>query len=415
MDCKRAMIQKHNRIRRYSIVIGLLIAVGIGIKILFFPAAADPQYLTTKAAVADLEETVLASGTLEASKLVSVGAQVSGQIKSLKVALGENVKKGQLIAEIDSLPQQNALLNARASLENVRAQRRSKEATLKLAGEVFKRQQGMLALDAVSKESYQNAEATLETTRADIAALTAQITQAEIAVDTAKVNLAYTKIVAPIDGTVVATPIEEGQTVNSTQQAPTIVKLAQLGSMTIKAKISEADITRVTLGQTVYFTILGEPDHRYYATLRAIEPAPDSISTDTSSSSSLSTTSTSSTSSSSAIYFNGLFDVPNPEGKLRISMTAQVYIILNEAKGVLSIPRTALDEADAEGCCRVRVIDEAGRVVTRKVHIGINNNVSVQVIDGLQEGEQVVVGEAAAAGSESSQASRRPGPPPMGF
>ncbi|KAG1083237.1 hypothetical protein G6F40_014834 [Rhizopus arrhizus] len=129
----------------------------------------------------------------------------------------------------------------------------------------------MLAADASSREAFETAEARLAVTRAEIASLDAQIAQAEIQVDTARVNLGYTRIVSPIDGMVGAVVTKEGQTVNSIQSAPTIIKVAQVDTMTIKAQISEADVTRVKAGLPVYFTIRGEPDQRYQAKLRAFD------------------------------------------------------------------------------------------------------------------------------------------------
>ena len=168
----------------------------------------------------------------------------------------------------------------------------------------------------------------------------------------------------------------------------------------MKAQISEADVVRVKPGQKVYFTILGAPEKRYYTTLRTVEPAPDSILTDT-------TTSTSS-SAATAIYYNGLLDVPNADGRLRISMTAQVYIVLNEAKQVLTIPSSALGERDRQGMTTVRVVDAEGKAEPRKVKVGINNNVRAEILEGLVAGDKVVVSEAAAGGTPAPQM-RRPG------
>lgn len=374
-----------------------------------FPKDVPVPVITAKAVRANLEESVLASGLMEASKMVSVGAQVSGQIKSLKVALGDKVLKGQLVAEIDSLPQQNALRNAEASLENIRAQHWAGQAALKEKEAAFLRQKALSKRDATSKEKFQASEADYESAKASVAALEAQIKAAEISVDTAKVNLGYTNITAPIDGTVVAIVTEEGQTVNASQQAPTIIKLAQLDLMTIKAEISEADVTRVKVGQKVRFTILGEPDRFYEAVLRAIEPAPQSIKDGTAASST--------TASSSAIYYNGLFDVPNEDGKLRISMTAEVTIVLNESKNAVSIPRTALGTLAPDGTYSVRVVVGPDlRQEIRQVRAGINNNVSVEILSGVREGDEVVVSESVTKSGESSaEASFPRRPRAMGF
>ncbi|APW40248.1 efflux transporter periplasmic adaptor subunit [Rhodoferax koreense] len=395
------MFNKKSPWLRYALILAAVLAVGIAVKLVFFPKAEKPNFITAAAAPADLEQAVLATGTLQAFKQVSVGSQVSGQVKSLKVALGDKVTKGQLVAEIDSLTQANNLRNTQAALANVQAQLLAKQAALKQNELTFKREQEMLASDASSRATFEAAEAALNTARADVNATQAQIAQAKIAADTAQINLGYTKILAPMDGVVVALVAQEGQTVNANQSTPTIIKLATLDTITVKAQISEADVVRVKPGQKVYFTILGAPDKRYYTTLRTVEPAPDSILTDT-------TTSTSS-SAATAIYYNGLLDVPNPDGRLRISMTAQVYIVLSEAKQALSIPSSALGDTDRQGLTTVRVVNAEGKAQPRQVKVGINNNVRAQILEGLQAGDKVVVSEAPAPGSPPAQTRRPPG------
>ncbi|MET0312070.1 MAG: efflux RND transporter periplasmic adaptor subunit [Burkholderiaceae bacterium] len=387
------------RLIRYALAALAVVLIGIASWYFFMRDDKKPQFVTATASVADIEQAVLATGTLQAFQQVSVGAQASGQVKSLKVKLGDVVKKGQLVAEIDALRQQNELRNAEASINNVRAQLSARQASLRQAELAYRRQQEMLAADATSRESFEAAEATLNTSRADIKALEAQIAQAQLSVSTAQLNLGYTKILAPIDGVVVAIVTQEGQTVNANQSAPTIIKLAKLDTVTVKAQISEADVVRVKAGQDVYFTILGEPNRRYRTKLREVEPAPDSIATETSA--------TSSSASTQAIYYNGLMDVPNPDGKLRISMTAQVNIVLASARQVVVIPAAALGERDREGNVTVRVIGEDGKPVPRKVKVGINNNVNAQITEGLAAGEKVVISEAPAAGQQQ-QPQRQP-------
>ncbi len=368
----------------------LLIAVGW----IFSATGATPvaSYITATAERRDLEQSVLADGTLQAQKLVSVGAQVSGQIKVLHVALGDQVKQGDLLVEIDDLTQQNALKDAEAALDNVQAQLASRRATLRNNGLVFDRQRKVLARGLGSQADYDSAEATLIATRADIRALTAQAVQARIAVDTARVNLGYTRIVAPMAGTIVAIPVEQGQTVNAVQSTPTIVKVARLDTMTVEAQISEADVIRVSTGLPIYFTILGAPEHRYEARLRAIDPAPDSINDDTSSS------------TTTAVYYNGLFEVSNPEGALRIGMTAQVHLVLATERNALVIPAIALSGD------RVQVVDGAGKLQWRQVKVGLNNKVDAQILSGLEAGESVVVSQLTAQNQQSGRMG-----PPMGM
>ncbi|WP_263913950.1 efflux RND transporter periplasmic adaptor subunit [Achromobacter sp. 79A6] len=386
------MKKPRSKVRRYVLIAVVLLIIAYGVRAAFFSAPPPPTFAVAEVTRGNLEDSVLASGTMDAIERVSVGAQATGQLKSLKVALGDRVKKGQLVAEIDDLTQQNELRNAQAALQTRRAERAAKVATLKQAELAFRRQRQMLAADASSREAYETAEATLGVTRADISSLDAQIVQAEIQVDTAKVNLGYTRIVSPIDGIVVAVVTKEGQTVNSFQSAPTIIKVAQVATMTIKAQISEADVTRVKPGLPVYFTILGEPDQRYQATLRAVEPAPESIQKDDATAS---LTSSGSNSTSAAVYYNGLFDVPNPDEKLRISMTAQVSIVLGEARDAVVVPASALGKRGEDGRYAVRVVDKNNQTETRQVKIGMNNNVQAQVLEGLEVGERVVSADAA--------------------
>jgi len=371
----------------------------------FFTTAEPPRLLTAPVSVTDVEQTVLASGTIQPFKLVSVGAQASGRIMAMHVALGDQVTKGQLIAEIDPSTQRNALQNAEAILAQDRAQRAARGAALRQADLVFKRAAATYAQRLTSRADYDAAEAALDTAQAEVVALDAQITAAKIAVDLARVTLGYTKVIAPISGTVVAIVTPEGQTVNAVQTAPTIVKLADLETMTVKAQISEADVPHVHQGQSLYFTILGDPSHRYYAKLRAVEPAPESMAVDTA----MSTAATAKDTSSSAIYYNGLFDIPNPNHVLQPSMTAQVNIVLGEARAALSIPTSALGETDADGRRLVRVVDGKRGIEPRWVKVGLNNTAIVQVLEGLKSSDTVVLGDSATVEAAETAAKRSAG------
>ncbi len=313
----------------------------------------------------------------------------------------------------------------------------------------YRRQQAMYDQDATSRAELEAALASYKTAQADIAAINAQIEQSRLTLATTREDLGYTRIVAPMDGTVVAIVTEEGQTVNANQSAPTIVKLAKLDTMTVKSEISEADVMKVEEGQRVYFTTLGNSEKKHYATLRQVEPAPNSINTETSNSSST---------SSSAVYYNALFDVPNEDGKLRIDMTAQVSIVLDEAKNVLMIPAAAIqasnrpqrsrapgaDQAPAErgaseargqrpagdrparltlteqeralidqgkaALAMVRVLQADGSAKPQQVLTGLNNRVSVEIIKGLKEGDQVIIADGSDTSNDGAKRSNRGGP-----
>ncbi|VVE78709.1 macrolide transporter subunit MacA [Pandoraea sputorum] len=379
----------------------LAVLVALGLRSLATPKA--PQYLSAKVERVDLENTVLATGTLGAFQQVDVGAQVSGQLKSLKVKLGDKVKKGQWLAQIDPVLAQNSLRQAEAEEQNLQAQKRSTAAQLKQAELVFARQRQMLPDDATSRQDFESAQANLDVQRASLNGLDAQIRKAGVAIESAKANVGYTRIDAPMDGQVVAIVTQEGQTVIAQQQAPVILKLADLDTITVKAQVSEADVIRISPGQTAYFTILGDPDKRYYGKLRAIEPAPQNF---------LDTQSTlggGATRNNTAVFYNALFEVPNPDHRLRISMTAQVNVLLGTAKQALSVPVAALGKKVGPDRYEVRVLPAQGtgdgKAVTRQIVTGLNNNVRVEVKEGLTADDRVVIGEAGDSTQVSTDAS----------
>jgi macrolide-specific efflux system membrane fusion protein len=374
--------------RKWLIALSCLLALGGGAFFLWHKPEIIPHYVTEAVDRGDIENTVLANGTLQAAKQVSVGAQVSGQIQSLSVALGDEVSQGDLNAQIDSLAQQNSLKETLASLKSINAQYRAKQAQIRQAKLEFTRQQQMLADRASSRADYEVAEANLTVHQAELEQLEAQKQQAEINVDSAKLDLSYTKITAPMAGTVVYSAVEVGQTVNANQTTPTIVEMALLDTMTVKAQISEADIINVHPGQAVYFTILGKPEKPYRGVLRAIEPGPTSMGTEESSASA---------SDTDAIYYHGLFDVENPDRTLRIGMTAQISIVLARAENVLLVPSQILKvKAGAKkalGNVQYQVpvlVDNQLRYVD--VSVGINNKINAEITAGLQEGDRVVIG-----------------------
>lgn len=380
----------------------VVIAAISGAGYYFYPKEAPPNFATETVRKGNIENTVLATGMLQASKLVAVGAQVSGQIEKMGVKLGDEIKQGDLVAQIDSLTQQNSLKEAIASLNSLKAQITAKQAQIRQAQSEYNRQKSMLADKASSQSDYETAQADLAVYKAELEQLKAELDQAKISVDSAQVDLGYTTINAPMDGTVVYSAVEEGQTVNANQTTPTIIELAQLNKMTVKAQISEADVVNVKPGLPVYFTILGQPNKRYQATLRAIEPGPTLMDGDDSDLS---------VSDDEAIYYHGLFDVDNPDGTLRIGMTAQVSIVLNKAENALLIPaQVIIKQPGPTPHYQVPVLVN-GKQEMRDITVGINNKVFAQVTSGLKEGDQVIVGTPSATGTRSS----RMGPPGMRF
>lgn len=361
---------------------------------LAWPSQPATEMLTAKVTREDISQTVLASGVLQAIEQVDVGAQVSGQVTRLAVEDGAQVNKGDLLAEIDPLIAQNNLKTAAAELASNLAQLKIKQAQLKQYELAWHRQVEMFRQEASSRADLESAEAQLAVTRAELQNSQANIDSARIKVERAQTELGYTKILAPMDGTVISIVTRQGQTLAASQTVPTLLKLANLDTMTVKAQISEADITKVRAGMPVYFTLIGDPDTRYHATLRTVELAPTNINEQTASTT---------TTSNAAIYYYALFDVPNPDHQLRVAMTTQVTIVLGERKQVLAIPQTALGKKLGDNEYEVALLGEGAQRETRRIRTGMKDDIKIEVVDGLSEQEKVILDQGKPVHDESME------------
>jgi macrolide-specific efflux system membrane fusion protein len=349
----------------------------------------------------DLEDAVTATGILQPRDYVDVGTQVSGQLKKLHVEIGTRVKAGQLIAEIDPTVYQSRVEADQAQLRTQQAQLVDKEAQLTLAEQQHERQVNMMKDDATTQEALQTSEAALGSARAQIDVLKAQIDQTQSTLRGDEASLSYTKIYAPMAGTVVAQSAKQGQTLNANQQAPVIVRIADLSTMTVQSQVSEADVSKLRTGMPVYFTTLGDTGKRWPGTLRQINPTPETV--------------------NNVVLYDALFDVDNRDAALMTQMTAQVFFVAAQAKNAVLVPVSALHPANtpaaprrgqrgaadaavdprtslANGPAMVRVVTAAdGGITPREVRVGVVSRVSAQILSGLEPGEQVVVGQRQAA------------------
>ncbi len=351
-----------------------LIAVASAIAWHWFGGAKPgTDWLTAPVRRGAIESAVLAAGTVQPYAYVDVGAQTSGQLKSLKVRLGDRVKKDQLLAEIDPVISAARVAEAAATLANLEAQWAGKRAQLELATQQKLRTEELMQHGAQATSDVEIAQSNYKLAQSKVQALAAQIKQARAALQTAQATLAYTRIVAPMSGEVVSISALEGQTLNATQQAPTILRLAELDTMTVWALVPEADVSRLRIGQEVYFTVLGQGERPWYGRLKQILPSPQVI--------------------ANVVFYNALFDVPNPQRELKVQMTAQVFFVLARVKDGLYVPLSALADAQA-GRATVRVLKDDGSIETRTVRTGITNAVSAQVLSGLNAGETVITGAA---------------------
>ena len=360
------------------------------------------NYLTEPVVRTSIAQTVSATGEISAAQLVDVGAQASGQIKKLHVTLGQQVKKGDLIAEIDSTSQLNNLNTNKAKLDTNQAQLVSAEIALRSADKKYQREQALWKEDATSREALEDGQDAFAAAKASVAELKSSIRQTQIAINTAEADLGYTRITAPMDGTVVAIPVEEGQTVNANQTTPTIVQVADLSTMLNKMQIAEGDVNKVKAGMKLTFTTLSQPDNVREATLESIDPGLTTMSQGSY------TTSTDTT--DSAIYYYARSLVPNEDNVLHIGMTTENTIIINQAEKVLAVPKLAVKQRG--GKQYVRVLGENNQPQEKEITTGLSDNMNTEVKSGLGEGENVIISEAA-AGETSDSVGRGMGRPPM--
>jgi macrolide-specific efflux system membrane fusion protein len=386
--------------------------------------------ITAVAVRGSVEDVVTATGTLQPKDFVDVGTQVSGQLKKLYVEVGATVKSGQLLAEIDPSVYQSKVDADRAQLLNQQAQLADKQAQLVLAEAQFTRQRNLMRENATSTDALQVAEAARNSALAQLNSVKAQMQQTESTLRGDEASLGYTKIYAPIAGTVVSETAKQGQTLNANQQAPIVLRIANLATMTVQAQVSEADVPKLHIGMDVYFTTLGGDTRRYYGKLRQIPPTPTIV--------------------NNVVLYDALFDVENPNQALMTQMTAQVFFVIASAQNAVVVPLTALRPVAAEGrsggrrggadgapggeerkgpagerksgaerkqgtgerkgggserpsgndprsqfrrgVAMVSVVAPDGTISDREVKVGVMNRVSAQILSGLEPGETVVVG-----------------------
>jgi len=348
---------------------------------LFFKPKDQMNFVTDDVRRSDIMQTVNATGEIAAAQLVDVGAQASGQIKKLYVKLGQQVKKGDLIADIDSTTQLNTLNTNKAKLDTYRAQLVSAQIALKMKQRAFDRERALMGQDATSKADFDNAQDNLAAARANVAELKSQIRQTQIAINTSEADLGYTRITAPMDGTVVSIPVEEGQTVNSSQNTPTIVQLADLSKMLNKMQIAEGDMSKVKAGMHLTFTTLADNNKVRKATLEAVDPGLTKMSQGS--------YDTSTDTTDTAIYYYARALVPNDDGTLHIGMTTQNNIFVKSVRNVLTVSNQAIRHN--RGKKVVKVLGDNQQVQEKQIETGITDGMRTEVKSGLKEGDRVVL------------------------
>ncbi|CRM30915.1 Macrolide-specific efflux protein MacA precursor [Pseudomonas sp. 28 E 9] len=343
----------------------------------------------------DIENSVTALGTLQPRRYVDVGAQASGQIQKIHVEAGDQVKEGQLLVEIDPSTQKAKLDASRYAIENLQAQLQEQNAQHALARQKYQRQQRLSASNATREEDVQTARAELDATQARVDMFQAQIRQARASLRSDEAELGYTRIYAPMAGTVVAVDARVGQTLNAQQQTPLILRIAKLSPMTVWAEVSEADIGHVKPGMSAYFTTLSGGSRRWTSTVRQILPIPPKPLNETQGSGS---PSNSKSGTGRVVLYTVLLDVDNADNALMAEMTTQVFFVASQVKDALTVPVAALQGAPTADTQLARVVAKNGSIEQRSVRLGISDRLRVQVLEGLDEGDHLLIGPADGSG-----------------
>lgn len=381
--------------KKKLLVYVILAATAAGLYFKYLKKEDTITYITQPVRRQNVEKVVNATGEVKAVDLVTVGAQVSGKIEKLYVSIGQTVKMGDMIAEIDSTTQQNDVDIAKAKMSSYQAQLKAAKTSLKIARKQYQRMQSLKKQNAASTEDLENAEDGYESAMSKVAEIEASLKETEISLSTAETNLGYTKITAPLDGTIVSVPVKVGQTINAAMDTPTIVQIADLNQMEIYIEISEGDIGNIKPGVKVTYSVLADMNKVYETTLKSIDPALTLLTDDQY---------TEVVDSSEAIYFYGRLVVPNADGKLRIGMTTQNVIYVESAENVLTVPAMAL-KGDVDG--KYVEVRTAEGVERRPVITGVSDDLNVEIKKGVSEGEEVVIAKMSSAEISDKAANAR--------
>ena len=337
------------------------------------------EYVTAPLKKATITKLIEASGTINPVQTATVGAQVSGKITAVYVDYNSPVKKGQILAEIDTSLFQASVDQQRANIENSRAQLRRLEATANYDSLMYKRYKNLLGKGYVSKSEVDQWEATYKSDMANIAAQKAQIKEALASLKTAESNLGYTKIISPVDGVIISKSVEVGETVASSFQTPELFSVAEdLTKMQIETNVSEADIGNVEVGQEADYTLDGYPNESFKGVVKQVR--------------------LSSTTTSNVVTYTVIIEVENKDLILKPGMTANVSIVVDKKENVLTAINPALkftplgtDKKYEEQGIWVLKNNKPTRI---PIKTGISDESKTEIIsDVLKENDMVIVGK----------------------
>ena len=396
--------------KRWWIILGVIIAAGVA-SWWWLKRPKPPQFITTPATKGDIIRSIITTGAVNPVVTVQVGSYVSGPIQSLYCDYNTKVKAGQLCAKIDPKPFQVALAQAKANLAMAEAQLVKDQAGLVYAKTNYDRDRGLVGQGIVSQETVDSDKSAYDQALAQIELDKATILQRRAALEAAQVNLDYTNIVSPVDGTVVSRNVNVGQTVAASFQTPTLFLIAQdLTKMQVDTNVSESDIGGVRVGQKATFTVEAFPKRTFNGKVSQVREAPITV--------------------QNVVTYDAVINVDNPELLLLPGMTANARIITEERNDVLRVPLQALqfspvmpsaslDRQGRQGRNSQRVerhvwVLRAGRPVPIPVTVGIEDGTFAEITGGdLKAGDPVIVNEI--TGNSGGNRQGRPGRTPFRF
>jgi len=389
------------------IIIGglIIVAAVVAVVLLVSNKGGATKYTTEPVTRGNIDMAISATGTVNPVTTVLVGTQVSGKIKALYADFNSEVKKGQLIAEIDPALFQASADQAKANLANARANVVKNQATLVDAARTRDRYKELLARHLVSQSDLDTAETNYETAKATVDSSKTQVDQTQAALNQAQTSLFYARIISPVDGTVISRNVDVGQTVAASFTTPTLFTIAvDLTKMQVDTSVDEADIGSLQVGQDAEFTVDAFPEETFRGKVFQVRNSAITV--------------------QNVVTYDVVIQVSNPELKLRPGMTANVSIITARVKDVLRIPNgalrftppqpagTAVQRPSAASTTRaprgpavwILVNGQPQRVA---VKIGISDGNASQLISGdLREGQEVVTEALTKTKSASTAAPR---------
>lgn len=378
--------------RKVFFILAISFIIISGFLIFIFSDSKKTKFRTVKIQKGEIIQNVTATGNVNPVTTIIIGTRVSGTVVALYADYNAQVKKGQLIAQIDPTPFENELKQSEAELLNSRAALFKAEVNLRDAERTMKRKQELFKRDFIARSELDDAETAFNTAKAQYEIALAQLKKAEAGLRQAKTNLGYTKIVSPVNGVVIAKNVEVGQTVAASFQTPTLFTIApDLTKMQVDTNVDEADISKIKVGMEANFTVDAYPDRRFKGKVSQIRLSP--------------------TVTQNVVTYNVVLSVDNSHLMLKPGMTANVTFVVENKKDVIKIPNAALrfkmpnsPPSKQQGIWVMR----NGKPVRVAVKTGISDGEWTELIEGdIKEGEEVVV-DILSQKKGSSQSSPRP-------